>query len=166
MRTVILLLLITCCCCRTKLYNCVYPTYKVPINIAFQGFPVADIDTIIISYYTPDSTFSHLLQTDTVISDSIYSDGIYEFRNDSVKYLGSSAYFAYVGNTDLEIYLPANGDRFFIHSVYSKDTLRYAQEENSCGSRSFQLTPNVSINGHPATSAPDSFFLNRVFISP
>lgn len=138
----------------------------MPINIAFQGFPVADIDTIIISYYTPDSTFSHLLQTDTVISDSIYSDGIYEFRNDSVKYLGSSAYFAYVGNTDLEIYLPANGDRFFIHSVYSKDTLRYAQEENSCGSRSFQLTPNVSINGHPATSAPDSFFLNRVFISP
>ncbi len=130
------------------------------MNIGFKGFPVADIDTIYLSYYTPDSTFSHLLQTDTVISNVIYLNSIYEFRSDS-------SYFAGVGNTDLEIYLPANGNKFFIHSVYSSDSISYWQDYGCGISKGFVMPPGVYINGQPAIAGPDSLnYIYSVFITP
>ena len=129
------------------------------MNIGFKGFPLADIDTVIISTYSPDSTFSHLLKTDTVISNAIYLNGIYEFRSDS-------SYFAEAGNTDLKIYLPANGDKFFIHCVYGTDSIVYWQDYG-CRQRGFVMAPGVYINGQLAIPGPDSLnYIYSFFITP
>jgi len=139
--------------------NCSEVSSKISMCIGFTGFPLADIDTVVLSYYYPDSTFSHLLQTNTVICNAIYKNDIYEFPSDST-------YFAYVSNTDLEIYLPANGDKFFIHSVYSKDTVVYWQDY-SCGYKGFVMPPNVYVNGQLAIPGPDSLnYIYSVFLSP
>jgi hypothetical protein len=129
MRYLILFLVIVFCSCRDKWVNCTSPKIKIPGAIAFtNSLKAADVDTLVVSGYIADNTFSHLLGSDTLINTSIYNDGAHLFADTD------KAPFSYIdGSKDLGIYLPGVGKTFYLHALYSNDTVMQWTEKISCG---------------------------------
>ncbi len=149
--------IIICSCARPQ-YTCTYITTRVDAPIEFSGFAPQDVDTLFITYYKPDSTFSNIISKDTVISPSVYQSGIYLFRASNL------SDFAIINDSkDLKIQLASVGKIFYLHAVYPPPDTMIDREE-ACLGRTFISLPNVYANGQAVPYS--TVYTNQLFLAP
>jgi hypothetical protein len=139
---IILLILASCGKSKTcyKTLGCPLPVY----SIVFNGYDTSEIDSVIYSVYTPDSSFSNLLKQKTLsATDSIYS------WNDSIifyKY-GSDSIMIQRGY-DYKIFIPKTNQTFKIYNyIAGADTTEMfdCRYPGDCAA-----TANITITGGTA----------------
>ncbi len=136
-------------------YTCSEPTVQIPAQLLFSGFIRSDLDTIYLTNYTPDSTFSKILSTDTLIAPVVgVSNGYLS------PYYDSSVHTINVDDTrDLKIELPSAKSIFRLHAVYAAPyVVTWQQNEPGCRARGFTQSPDVTANGI-APSRSDNYFI-------
>ncbi|MDR3678388.1 MAG: hypothetical protein P4L41_00375 [Flavipsychrobacter sp.] len=144
--------------CARPQYTCTYITTRVDAPIEFSGFTPQDVDTLFITYYRPDSTFSNVISKDTVISPSVYQSDIYLFRASNM------SDFAVINDSkDLKIQLAKAGNVFYLHAVYPPPDTMIDREE-ACLPRSFISLPKVYANGKAVQYS--TVYTNQLFLAP
>jgi hypothetical protein len=144
MRKIFLISLLLLAACKKKQTTCSSAITDISANIAFSGFDKKDLDTLIVSKYTADDSFTTMISTETVVSPDVSEIGGFLYADTT-----GAAFTSISRNYDLKIYLVSTAKTFYLHAIYSPQTTEtWTQDDAGCRSRTFlQESQGLIANG-------------------
>jgi hypothetical protein len=146
--------------CLKKEPDCHEESIPSPDFIAFYGFNPQDLDTLIVTKFAANDSFTQKIETDTLVNLYVVNKGGELFAD------SSGLYFTTVDNeADLQIYVPATGSQYLIHAVY--DSLRNNYFPCNSSVTEFPQAPaQLIVNGNVVPDTSKGPYNGYFFLHP
>lgn len=140
--------------CKKEKYTCEHNIYYIrPLNLAFAGFTPAELDTIVVSSYTGNTSMTDLIRTDTILSVAPLFQNNIAYAPDSTN--GTVTFPALKNNVDYQVNVVSAARLFAVTGASTGPSFHRWTQETRCSPGAYQpeiyTLLNIHVDGQPVS---------------